>query len=58
MGWRPLTTTRVVTACRKVIIAAMQAALDRMHAEESHPVMQGWSHLIRPRRRRLEIPAG
>jgi len=46
----------VVTACYEAITSAMQAALDRMHAEESHPVLQGWSHLIRPRRRRLEVP--
>jgi len=25
----------------------MQATLDRLHAEDPHPVLRGWSHLVR-----------
>ncbi|MGO8872934.1 MAG: 1-acyl-sn-glycerol-3-phosphate acyltransferase [Acidimicrobiales bacterium] len=48
----------VVTACYQEITSVMQAALDRLHAQEPHPVLLGWTHLIRPGGRRLEVPSG
>lgn len=37
----------VVDACYKEITGAMQAALDRLRAENPHPVLDGWLHLLR-----------
>ena len=37
----------VVTACYKEITGAMQATLDRLHAENPHPVLRGGSRLVR-----------
>jgi len=36
----------VVDACYKEITSAMQATLDRLHAEHPHPVLRGWSSLL------------
>ena len=47
----------IVDACYEEITAAMQAALDRVHAERPHPVLRGWSNLLRPWRTRLTVPA-
>ncbi len=35
-----------VEACYKEITCAMQATLDRLHAENPHPVLRGWSRLL------------
>ena len=45
-----------VTACYEEITTAMQAALDRLHAQNPHPVIRGWCNLLRPGRRRLKVP--
>lgn len=37
----------VVAACFEEITSAMQATLDRLHAEQPHPVLRGWSRLLR-----------
>jgi len=37
----------VVDACYKEITSAMQATLDRLHAEDPHPVLRGWTRLLR-----------
>ncbi|MGP0110339.1 MAG: 1-acyl-sn-glycerol-3-phosphate acyltransferase [Acidimicrobiales bacterium] len=37
----------VVRACYNEITGAMQATLDRLHAEKPHPVLRGWSQLLR-----------
>jgi 1-acyl-sn-glycerol-3-phosphate acyltransferase len=37
----------VVEACYQQITSAMQATLDRLHAELPHPVLRGWAHLLR-----------
>jgi len=47
----------VVAACYEQITGAMQAALDRLHAQDPHPVIRGWSNLLRPGRARLKVPA-
>lgn len=47
----------VVTACYQEITSVMQAALDRLHTQEPHPVLRGLAHLVRPRGRRLEVPS-
>lgn len=48
----------VVTACYEEITSLMQAVLDRLRAEEPHPVLRGLAHLVRPGGRRLEVPSG
>ncbi len=37
----------VVDTCNEEITSAMQATLDHLHSEHPHPVLQGWSHLLR-----------
>jgi 1-acyl-sn-glycerol-3-phosphate acyltransferase len=37
----------VVGACYKEVTSAMQATLDRLHTEHPHPVLRGWSRLLR-----------
>jgi 1-acyl-sn-glycerol-3-phosphate acyltransferase len=37
----------VIDACYQHITSAMQSTLDRLHAEQPHPVLRGWSHLLR-----------
>ena len=46
----------VVAACYEEITTAMQTALDRLHAENPHPVLRGWRNLLRPGRTRLAVP--
>ncbi len=46
----------VVAGCYEEITALMQAGLDRLHAEERHPVLRGWSNLVHRGSRRLEVP--
>lgn len=46
-----------VTHCYDEIVATMQAALDRLQAEEPHPVLRGWSNLLRRGPRHVEVPA-
>ena len=46
----------VVAACYDQITSVMQTELDRLHAEEPHPVLRGWSNLVRRGPRRLEVP--
>jgi len=45
-----------VTACYEEITTAMQAAMDRLHAQNHHPVIRGWCNLLRPGRSRLKVP--
>ena len=45
-----------VTACYDEITTAMQAALDRLHAQNRHPVIRGWCNLLGPGQRRLTVP--
>jgi 1-acyl-sn-glycerol-3-phosphate acyltransferase len=47
----------VVAACYEEITAVMQRALDRLHAQNPHPVIRGWCNLLRGGRRGLEVPA-
>jgi len=47
----------VVAACYEEITTAMQRALDRLHAQNPHPVIRGWCNLLRAGRRGLEVPA-
>ena len=47
----------VVAACYEEITTAMQRALDRLHAQNPHPVIRGWCNLLRTGRRGLEVPA-
>jgi 1-acyl-sn-glycerol-3-phosphate acyltransferase len=44
-----------VATCYEEITTAMQAALDRLQAENHHPVIRGWCNLLTGRRR-LEVP--
>ena len=37
----------VINACYRDITSAMQSTLDRLHAEQPHPVLRGCSHLLR-----------
>lgn len=46
----------IVTECYEEITTAMQTALDRLHAQNRHPVIRGWCNLLRPGRRRLKVP--
>lgn len=46
-----------VDACYEEITRAMQSTLDELHAEDPHPVLRGWSNLLRPGRARLAVPA-
>ncbi len=46
----------IVATCYEEITTAMQAALDRLHAENRHPVIRGWCNLLTGRRR-LTVPA-
>jgi 1-acyl-sn-glycerol-3-phosphate acyltransferase len=36
----------VVGACYEAVTSAMQATLDRLHGEQPHPVLRGWSRLV------------
>jgi 1-acyl-sn-glycerol-3-phosphate acyltransferase len=47
----------IVAACYEEITTAMQAALDRLHELNPHPVIRGWCNLLRPGRKRLGVPA-
>ena len=47
----------VVAARYEEITTAMQGALDRLHAQNPHPVIRGWCNLLRPGRTRLKVPA-
>lgn len=47
----------VVARCYQEITATMQAALDRLSDQGRHPVVRGWSNLIRRGPRRVEVPA-
>ncbi|MGO8869843.1 MAG: 1-acyl-sn-glycerol-3-phosphate acyltransferase [Acidimicrobiales bacterium] len=47
----------IVDACYREITGAMQAALDRLHAERPHPVLCGWSRLLRGGLKPLELPS-
>ena len=46
----------IVAACYEEITTAMQAALDRLHAQNAHPVIRGWCNLLQPGRTRLKVP--
>jgi 1-acyl-sn-glycerol-3-phosphate acyltransferase len=46
----------VVACCYEEITTTMQSALDRLHGELTHPVMRGWSNLVRRGPRRIEVP--
>ena len=46
----------IVSACYDEATAVLQDGLDRLRAEEPHPVLRGWSNLLRPGGRRLEVP--
>lgn len=46
----------IVDACYDEITTTMQAALDRLHERNPHPVIRGWCNLLRPGRKRLEVP--
>ena len=48
----------VVDACYEEITSAMQGTLDRLHAEQPHPVRRGLSHLMRHGPTSLEIAPG
>lgn len=37
----------VIDTCYRDITSAMQSTLDRLHSEQPHPVLRGWSHLLR-----------
>ncbi|MGO9027737.1 MAG: 1-acyl-sn-glycerol-3-phosphate acyltransferase [Acidimicrobiales bacterium] len=45
----------VVRGCYEEITGAMQATLDRLRAEKPHPVLRGWSHLLRQGGRPMEF---
>ncbi len=47
----------IVAACYEEITSSMQTALDRLHAQNPHPVIRGWCNLLRPGRTRLKVPA-
>jgi 1-acyl-sn-glycerol-3-phosphate acyltransferase len=47
----------IVDACYSEIASVMQSTLDRLHAQDPHPVIRGWSNLLRPWRTRLAVPA-
>jgi len=46
----------VVAECYDEISRVMQSALDRLHAQEPHPVIRGLANLARPWRTRLKVP--
>jgi 1-acyl-sn-glycerol-3-phosphate acyltransferase len=46
----------VVRACYDEIASAMQSGLDHLRAERSHPVLRGWSSLLRRGRTHIEVP--
>jgi len=46
----------VVADCYAQVTDTMQSALDRLRAERPHPVMRGWSNLVRRGPRRIEVP--
>ncbi|HMK99888.1 MAG TPA: lysophospholipid acyltransferase family protein [Acidimicrobiales bacterium] len=47
----------VLSQCYEQITDTMQAALDRLHAERSHPVLRGWWNLVHHGPRHLAVPA-
>jgi 1-acyl-sn-glycerol-3-phosphate acyltransferase len=47
----------VVAGCYEEITNAMQSALDRLSSEHPHPVIRGWSNLLRRGPARIEVPA-
>jgi 1-acyl-sn-glycerol-3-phosphate acyltransferase len=48
----------VVAGCYEEITNSMQATLDRLRTERSHPVLRGWSNLVRRGSRYVEVPVG
>jgi hypothetical protein len=46
----------VVAECYDEISRVMQAALDRLHAQNPHPVIRGLTSRLRPGRTRLKVP--
>ena len=46
----------IVAACYEEITSLMQTALDRLHAQNPHPVIRGWRNLLRPGRTCLKVP--
>ena len=46
----------VVAGCYEEISRVMQAALDRLHVQDPHPVMRGLTSRLRPGRTRLKVP--
>jgi 1-acyl-sn-glycerol-3-phosphate acyltransferase len=47
----------VVHSCYDEVTSAMQATLDRLHAEDPHPVLRGWSQLLRRGGVPMEVPS-
>jgi hypothetical protein len=46
----------VVAECYDEISRVLQSALDRLHAQDPHPVIRGLTSLVRPGRTRLKVP--
>jgi 1-acyl-sn-glycerol-3-phosphate acyltransferase len=46
----------VVAECYEEISRVMQSALDRLHAQDPHPVIRGLTSHLRPGRTRLKVP--
>ena len=46
----------VLATCYDEIETVLQSGLDRLHAEQPHPVARGWSNLLRRGPRRVEVP--
>jgi len=46
----------VVAGCYDEISRVMQVALDRLHAQNPHPVIRGLTSRLRPGRTRLKVP--
>ena len=46
----------VVAACYEEVTSVLQAGVDRLHAEQPHPVLRGWANLVTHGRRRLDVP--
>ncbi len=45
-----------VSECYDEISRGMQSALDRLHAQDPHPVIRGVNNLVRQGRTRLKVP--
>lgn len=46
-----------VATCYEEIIGVMQSALDRLREQRPHPLLRGWSNLLRRGGSRVEVPA-